>query len=308
MSKVLCIGDIALDVIVRLDGEGLSQLRYGSDTPSKVSTHGGGTAANVASWLNEIGTPTLLLARIGDDSVGEALIAELQESAIAIHPIVVSGAATGTVVVLVDRSGERTMLPDSGANAGLSESDLPNLDGITAAYISGYSLFNPLSHDGVHRIFQRLRSAGITTFLDPASVGTMLSFAERGRVLRSIPESDVLLLNESEAEFLSGEKNHLAMLDFLLRFAKVVVVKRGELGAIAKSREIADPVSDNLPPRVAIDTTGAGDSFAAGFISSWITNGDLKESLRQGNLIAGRCVESIGARPSHPKKPSNPKK
>lgn len=175
MSKVLCIGDIALDVIVRLDGQGLSQLRYGSDTPSEISTHGGGTAANVASWLHEVGTPALLLARVGDDSVGEALIAEIQDLGIDTHKIIVPSKATGTVVVLVDESGERTMLPDSGANAGLSESDLPSLDGISSCYISGYSLFNRLSHDGVHRIFKRLHSVGIETFLDPASVGTMLN-------------------------------------------------------------------------------------------------------------------------------------
>lgn len=302
MGKVLCIGDIALDVIVQLEGEGLGQLRYGSDTPSQVSTHGGGTAANVASWLHEVGTPALLLARIGDDSVGEALISQIQDLGIATHPVTIAGAATGTVVVLVDRSGERTMLPDSGANAGLSESDLPTLDGVTACYISGYSLFNPLSHQGVHRIFQRLRAQGIETFLDPASVGTMLKFAERERVLQSIPESDVLLLNESEAEFLSGASSHDAMLEFLLRFARIVVVKRGEMGAIARSRDSGDLVSDILPPRPAIDTTGAGDSFAAGFISSWIVNRDLKESLHRGNLIAGRCVELVGARPSNPKK------
>lgn len=302
MAKVLCIGDIALDVIVLLDGQGLSQLRYGSDTPSKVSTHGGGTAANVASWLQEVGTPALLLARVGDDSVGEALIAEVQDMAVATHQITVSGRATGTVVVLVDRSGERTMLPDSGANAGLSESDLPPLDEITACYLSGYSLFNPLSHEGVHRIYRQLRSAGIETFLDPASVGTMLKFAEREKVLQSIPETDVLLLNESEAEFLSAESSHEGMLEFLLRFARVVVVKRGESGAVARSRDSAEIVSDILPPRLAIDTTGAGDSFAAGFISSWIISGNIKEALRQGNLIAGRCVESVGARPSNPKK------
>ena len=302
MSKVLCIGDIALDVIVRLDGQGLSQLRYGSDTPSEISTHGGGTAANVASWLHEVGTPALLLARVGDDSVGEALIAEIQDLGIETHQIIVPSKATGTVVVLVDESGERTMLPDSGANAGLSESDLPSLDGISSCYISGYSLFNRLSHDGVHRIFRRLHSVGIETFLDPASVGTMLKFAKREEVLQSIPESDVLLLNESEAEFLSGESDLEAMLEFLLRFARIAVIKRGELGAVARSREDALLISDILPPRIAIDTTGAGDSFAAGFISSWITNRDLKESLRQGNLIAGRCVELVGARPSNPKK------
>lgn len=296
-GRILCIGDVALDVLVQLDGTGLEQLRYGSDTPSHVSTHGGGTGGNVASWLKEVGADPLLLARIGRDSVGAALLREIRSLGIEIHEIVVEEVATGTVVVLVDKSGERTMLPDSGANAGLSVADLPPLDGIEGAYISGYSLFNPLSHQGVHEIFTRLRTHQIETFLDPASVGTMLKFAPREKVLRSLPLSDVMILNQSEAEFLSGETDLESMLENLLPFSSLVVIKRGDQGAIARGRDFQSSVADLQEPRKAVDTTGAGDSFAAGFIASWVKERNVKGALIAGNLTAGRCVESLGARP-----------
>jgi sugar/nucleoside kinase (ribokinase family) len=303
-KRVLCIGDIALDVIVKLeiDGgqEGFSTLRYGSDTPSQVITRGGGAAANVASWLTTTDVQPELIARIGGDSVGVALLDELMDIGVLCHRREVSEMSTGTVVVLVDKSGERTMFPDSGANAGLSTHDLPSLSGFSAAYISGYSLFNKKSHQGVVEIFGRLKQAGIPTFFDPASVGTMSTFADHGSILELLPFSDVMLLNESEARFLSGldTKPLEAVFEALAHLAAIIVIKRNSLGAFAFDSLTKNICSDQQERREAIDTTGAGDSFAAGFISEWIKNRDVLAALKEGNLMAGQCVEVIGARPA----------
>ena len=302
-NRILCIGDIALDVIVKLDVDGgqrgFSSLRYGSDTPSQVITRGGGAAANVASWLKTVDVEAEILVRIGQDSVGEALVSELELQGIRCHRRVIDDLATGTVVVLVDKSGERTMLPDSGANAGLNAADLPLLEGFEAAYISGYALFNKKSHNGVLEIFSTLRRAKIPIFFDPASVGTMSTFADRSTIVDSMPLSDVMLLNESEARFLSDL--HDAPLEEVLialtRFSKIVIIKRNELGALAIESESGKTFEDRQPRREPIDTTGAGDSFAAGFIAEWIKERDILAALKSGNLMAGRCVEVIGARP-----------
>ncbi len=302
-GRVLCIGDIALDVIVKLEIDGgqknFSSLRYGSDTPSKVITRGGGAAANVASWLAGADVDAELLVRIGRDSVGEALVSELEAQGIKCHRRVIEDLPTGTVVVLVDKSGERTMLPDSGANAGLNAGDLPELDGFEAAYISGYALFNKKSHTGVIDIFSKLREAKVPIFFDPASVGTMSAFADRSEIIEAIPLSDVMLLNESEARFLS-DLNDAPLEEVLIsltRFAKMVVIKRNELGAFAIDSESGKTYKDRQPRREPMDTTGAGDSFAAGFIAQWIKERDVMAALKSGNLMAGRCVEVIGARP-----------
>ena len=301
--RVLCIGDIAHDVIVKLDidgGEkGFSSLRYGSDTPSQVITRGGGAAANVASWLATVDAAPELLVRIGKDSVGEALVSELEDQGIHCHRRVIDDLATGTVVVLVDKSGERTMLPDSGANAGLNANDLPELHGYQAAYISGYALFNKKSHDGVLEIFSKLRDAKIPIFFDPASVGTMSTFADRSTIIDAMPLSDVMLLNESEARFLTDLPHEPLdeVLSSLTRFARMVIIKRNEHGALAMDSESGKKFEDRQPRREPIDTTGAGDSFAAGFIAEWIKERDVTAALKSGNLMAGRCVEVIGARP-----------
>ena len=302
-QRVLCIGDIALDVIVKLeiDGgqEGFASLRYGSDTPSQVITRGGGAAANVASWLATIDVEPELLVRIGRDSVGEALVNELEAQGIRCHRRVIDRLSTGTVVVLVDKSGERTMLPDSGANAGLNASDLPDLDGYEAAYISGYALFNKKSHDGVVEIFSKLRAAKIPIIFDPASVGTMSTFADHLTIIDAIPFSDVMVLNESEARFLCDldEAPLEEVLVSLTRFANLVIIKRNELGAFAIDVESRKTFSDRQPRREPRDTTGAGDSFAAGFIAEWIKDRDVAAALKSGNLMAGECVQVIGARP-----------
>lgn len=305
--RVLCIGDIALDVIVKLDveggSEGLAALRYGSDTPSQVITRGGGAAANVASWLTTTEAKAELVARIGNDSVGQALASELESEGVLCHRVLVPDVATGTVVVIVDRSGERTMFPDSGANAGLSVADLPPISGFSAAYISGYALFNRSSHQGVLEIFASLASAGIPIIFDPASIGTMSTFADRARVIELLPRSDVMILNESEARFLAdNEVDPLEdVMSFLTRFATTVVIKRNEAGAIAFDSVTGERFTDRQSRREPMDSTGAGDSFAAGFIAEWIKERDLMASITSGNLTAGRCVQVIGARP--PKSP-----
>ena len=305
--RVLCIGDIALDVIVKLDidggPDGFARLLYGSDTPSQVITRGGGAAANVAAWLATTEAKPELISRIGNDSVGAALIDELEALGVHCHRRDVEGLSTGTVVVLVDRSGERTMLPDSGANAGLGSADLPTLDDYGAAYISGYALFNRRSHQGVLEIFERLRESGIPTFFDPASVGTMSTFADQESIMRILPRSDVMLLNESEARFLAQQESSEIgeVFQALSHLASTVVIKRNELGAFACDSASGEIIEDRQARREPVDSTGAGDSFAAGFIAAWIKDRNLKAALKSGNLMAGRCVELIGARP--PKSP-----
>ncbi len=288
---ILCIGDIALDVIVLIG----SDINYGSDTPSKISTHGGGAAANTAAWLAHSGAQVYLCARVGDDVAGRSVLAELDQLGISHSMNPIKELATGVVVVLVDKTGERTMFPDSGANSGLSERDLPPLDEVTVAHLSGYSLFNPLSTDGVVKIIERLKSKNIPIFFDPASIGTMSIFGIE-KVKQYLPLMDGLFLNEEEAIFITGKTNVESALDELTGQIPLVVIKQGSRGSTAKSRggEIVQLPALEL---TILDSTGAGDSFAAGFILEWIATHDLATSLRQAIAMASLCVVTIGGRP-----------
>ena len=292
MPRILCIGDAMLDVMVLID----SDIHYGSDTPSRITTHGGGAAANTATWMAHQGNQVFFVSRVGNDAAGRAVISELDAWRIEHKEIQQSEGKTGVVVVIVDKTGQRTMFPDSGANSGLSITDLPNLTNFDAAFLSGYSLFNPASTKGVEEIIAAIKGAGIPLIFDPASVGTISHFGLE-KAMSYLNQMDVILPNEEEALFLSQSSTIDEALSNLKKHTSTVVIKCGDRGAygVAHSREPIFATTTALTP---IDTTGAGDAFAAAFIPKWITTHDLQESMAAGNALAGQCVTIIGARPS----------
>ena len=292
MSRFLCIGDAALDVIVKMQTE----LHVGSDTASQISMHGGGAAANTATWLADLGHDVFFSCRLGDDAAGRAIAAEFDQWGIEYHKEFLANEKTGVVVVLVNNAGERTMFPDSGANSGIDEKNLPPLAGFDAAFLSGYSLFNPLSTSGVLRMISMIKAANIPLIFDPASVGTMTSFG-RERVLEMLSVMDIAIMNDDEARFITGKNELNDALESLTSLVPLVVIKTGSSGAIAQLR--GDTLLESKTEAIAaIDTTGAGDAFAAGFIPRWLESHDPLESMKAGNEVARRCVAIIGARPS----------
>ena len=293
-AKVLCIGDVMLDVITKIDVMP-SQINYGSDTPSQISTHGGGAAGNVASWLTRTDATATIVGHVGNDAAGSALAAEFDALGVLHNNLVVENAHSGVVVVLVDPTGERTMFPDNGANSGLHIGDLPDLDGFTAVYLSGYSPLDPLSLPGIKEMITKIRAAGIPIYFDPASVGGMKT-VPLAEVKSWLPMMDVILLNEEEAFYLSGSTNIEDSLDFLLHSCETAVIKRGSHGAVGKSRG-SESVSVPALHTTVVDTTGAGDSFAAGFISHFAAKKDLQQAMMAGAEVAAHCVAIVGARP-----------
>jgi len=293
-AKVLCIGDVMLDVVTKI-GVLPSQINYGSDTPAQISTHGGGAAGNVAAWLTRTDARATIVGHVGNDAAGSALVSEFDALGVRHHNLVVDNGHSGVVVVLVDPTGERTMFPDNGANSGLELQDLPELDEYNSVYISGYSPLDPLSLSGIKQMITKIREAKIPIYFDPASVGGMKEVAI-GEVKSWLPLMDVLLLNEEEAIYLTDTSDIESALEILLKDCETVVIKRGSHGAIGKSRG-GESVSVPAIPTTVVDTTGAGDSFAAGFISYFATKKDLARALMAGAEVAAHCVAIIGARP-----------
>ena len=280
-----------MDVSVFID----SEIHKGGDTQAFITTQGGGAAANVARWLAHMGCDTFLCSRVADDTNGLILQKELDAFNVRHSDYRVPHEKTGTVVVLVSENGERTMFPDSGSNSGLSSADLPPLDGFTAAYLSGYALINSQSRTNVLEMIQILKAKGIPLVFDPGTVGA----------LRRIPNSmlqewirmmDILLLNEEEALYISQISDLHGALIALATKAPVVVIKRGAAGVTAISEQVRTVELPALDVEV-IDTTGAGDSFAAGFIASWFDEGIVEKAVENGIAQASRCCAMVGARP-----------
>jgi sugar/nucleoside kinase (ribokinase family) len=290
-QKVLCIGDVMLDVVVALQ----APINYGEDTPSKITTHGGGAAGNVASWIAHAGTAASIVARIGNDSAGAAITSEFEDLGVDYSSLRKTSDATGVVVVVVDKKGERTMFPETGANSGLVVTDMPDLAGFDAAYVSGYALLNPRSRAGVLEMIAVIKSAGLPIFYDTVTVGAMKEI-DRALIQSWLPLMDYVLPNEEEALYVADAADIDSALTKLLELCPAVIIKRGPSGATAQNRGGTRIDIDAINTVVA-DTTGAGDSFAAGFIATKISGGDLSASLKAGVTLAAKCVANIGARP-----------
>ena len=290
--KILCIGDIMLDVTVLLN----RPIVEGLETRAKISTQGGGAAANVASWLSHNKTPAYLVTRVGSDSAGQTLLAELDAYGVEHSNSVIPNMNTGVVIVIVGADGERTMFPDSGANSGLGLSDLPDLAQFSAVYLSAYSLINPQSRAGILEIISKIKAAGLRIIMDPATVGVLMEVGVKA-ANDWLSFVDCIILNEEESYFLTGKKNPIDAAGELLKSVNTVVIKRGSNGALGQTRG-GQLVQLEAKQTTVVNTTGAGDAFAAGFISVWAKNGELLEALESGIDLAAKCVALIGARPT----------
>ena len=290
MKKILCIGDVALDVIAQLK----EQINYGNDTASRISTHPGGQAANVACWITRTNNKSQLVARVGNDPVGFALVSDLDKYGVEHKSLMRSGRPSGVVVILVDSNGERTMFPDNGANADLEASDLPDLSDVNGVFVSGYALLDFRSREAVLKMIKKVRETKIPIFMDPTTTGAMKA-VPKTEVLEWIGMMDGILLNNEEARYL-GESDDIEIAEAnLQKHTPLVVIKLGSRGAMAvNGSEFAKvpAVTTNV-----VDTTGAGDSFAAGFIPKWLETSDLEEALNAGTALAAKCVATVGARP-----------
>jgi len=290
MKKILCMGDVALDVIAQLK----EQINYGNDTASKISTHPGGQAANVATWITRTNNKAVIVARVGNDPVGFALVSDLDKYGVEHHGLMNSGRPSGVVVILVDSNGERTMFPDNGANADLEVSDLPPLDDVDGVFLSGYALLDFRSRDAALGMIRKFREKNIPIFFDPTTTGAM-KVVPKEEILDWVGMVDGILLNNEEARYL-GESDDLEEAEENLRKrTPLVVIKLGSRGAtgVYKDQFAKVPaVTTNV-----VDTTGAGDSFAAGFIPKWLETSDLEQALNAGTALAAKCVATVGARP-----------
>jgi sugar/nucleoside kinase (ribokinase family) len=292
---VVSLGDLMTDVVAVT----AEPTAHGSDTRSTVQVTDGGAAANTAAWLAATGHPTTYVGRVGDDLLGRAALDRLRDGGVQVHARLDDGARTGACVVVVDATGARTMYPDPGANARLSVDDLPHalLAGRNPLHlhVSGYALLDDGSREAALEALALARAAGHTTSVDPASAGPIARVGVP-QVLRWVTDVDLLLANEDEACLLAGSPDPSAAAAALAVGAREVVVKLGPAGA-AWSRSGSDQVLVAAGPGTVVDTTGAGDAFAAGFLPVWLAGGEPAAALRAGCDLAARVVGSVGARP-----------
>lgn len=285
------VGDIVDDISVRvLDG-----VTEGSDTNAEIRLRPGGSAANVAAWLGHLGTDAVFCGRVGADGVDRHVRA-LADFGVETHLAGDLDRTTATIVLQLDREGERTMFVDRGANSGLVAADIPAeaWRDVTWLHLTGYSFFDPATRPVALELIAGARRREVGVSVDPSTV-SFLRAAGAVAFLGWIDGVELVLPNIDEARVLIGSKGPQIDLDALAdRFAHVVVTL-GSMGAAYLSGKERIQVT---APRVdVVDTTGAGDAFAAGFLTRWVDGGTPEEALDGGRAAAETCVAHLGARP-----------
>ncbi|MBK1788714.1 carbohydrate kinase family protein [Prauserella cavernicola] len=287
--KVVVVGDAGLDVVARHDGP----VVHGGDTRARVRLTGGGAGANTALWLRTAGAQPTLVARIGTDLGGHAVRTGLEAAGVECAFAVDAEAPTCCVVVLVDNDGQRSMLPDRGANANLCPEDVDAgaLAGARHLHLSGYVLLDPSSRPAGLAALAAAREAGLTTSVDPQSAALL---TDPAAFLDDVHGVDVLLPNAVELEAIAGEPGVDAAAR-LLDTVGAVVVTTGLGGASWVGRDGVHSVpSDPVP---CVDSTGAGDAFNAGLLAAWLRGESTEDSLRTGVRLGSLAVSRVGAQP-----------
>jgi sugar/nucleoside kinase (ribokinase family) len=306
VSRIVVLGDVMVDVVARLSGP----VAVGSDSAARIEWGFGGSAANVAAWLAFAGAERpALVGRVGDDAQGAAATTELAAAGVDTHLAVDGERPTGTCIVLVMPDGERSMLPDAGANDALRAEDLPDalLAGGGHLHVVGYALLREGSRDAARAAIERAKSAGMTVSVDPSS-GALLS----PEFLDLAEGADLLLPNADEAAALTGARDPAKAARKLAKRFPEVVVKLGDEGVLWKGRDsegrmegetTLDAWRGELPEK---DTTGAGDAFAAGLLAGRLRGDGPTREFSLASLLAGMAVHSPGGRPPRGARPMRP--
>ena len=288
---VVVVGDVATDVVVVLEGDPAP----GSDRPASIVTRGGGAAANVAAHLARLGTAVELAGCVGDDPAGAGLAAELAAAGVRLALRTVTGVPTGTVVSLVEGDGQRSMLADRGANLELADGDVAVPGAGGHLYVSGYTLLDPRPRTAGLQALRDAVAAGCTVSVDPASTGPLARYGV-DRWLADTAGATLLLPNAEEARLLTGCEDVEDAARALAARYPVVTVKLGPDGALWASGDVL--VHRPAHPTTVVDTTGAGDAFAAGLLAAWLSRPDVDPAaaLDAGQALAAAVVRQPGAR------------
>ena len=281
--EVVVVGDVMVDVVTVPEGP----IAPRSDTPSRIRSQGGGSAANTACWLAWLGVPVGLVAAVGDDALGRAALAELEAAGVRFLGTVVGGRPTGTCVVLVDEAGERTMLPDRGANDALAVGAVGELAGARWLHLSGYALLGSGSRAAGRAAAEAATAANVPWSLDASSAAPLRSMGADS-FLALATGCSVLFANDDEVAALGG-------FDAVLARGHELVAKHGVDGSSwTDGRATASACADRA---TLIDSVGAGDAFDAGFLHARLGGADPGQALRAGAAVAATCLSVAGGRP-----------
>jgi sugar/nucleoside kinase (ribokinase family) len=311
MLKVLGIGNALVDVMTSLENDALlaelnlpkgsmqlvdevSIERAFSQTKKlKQILASGGSAANTINGLANLGIKTSFIGKVGNDEMGEFFMSDMVKNGI--NPMLLKGVSgTGIALALVSPDSERTFAVNLGAAIEMVPSDLKieMFEGFHLFHIEGYLVQN---HQLIEKALMLAKKAGLKISLDLASYNVV----ENNKIfLEKVVENyvDIIFANEDEAKAFTG-KSPEESLNYLSKIVEIAIVKVGEKGSFIKKGDLVHKVG--VTKANCIDTTGAGDLYASGFLYGLLNEIPLNICGEIGAILSGNVIEQIG--PKMPK-------
>lgn len=306
--KIIGFGNALVDILVQIKDDellknlglpkGSMQLIEPSRIPSIIGAIqdkpvfrvSGGSAANTIHGLAKLGTHCGFAGKVGNDDLGAFYARDFSDIGVDCT-LLKSTNETGRAYTFVSKDAERTFAVYLGAAVELSPEEItPALfSGASMMHVEGYQVQNTAL---LEKTLQTARDSGVQISLDLASYNVVESHLDF--LQKIIPRYvDIVFANEEEAKAYTGEEPEKA-LDHLAKEVDVAVVKIGEKGSLVRRGTETAQIS-TLPVSV-LDTTGAGDQYAAGFLHGFVNQLSLRQCGKLGALLAGAVIENIGAR------------
>ena len=293
--SLLVYGDASVDISLRIECLPAAGLDAAAHHPSVTV---GGSAANCAATTARLGAGVELVARIGDDLFAQVIVDDLLSHGVGTSGLQVANGPSALVVALIDPHGQRTFISARGPASGRIPDDIyiPLLDEATLVHVSGYAFQDRQSRSTALHLLEQARRRGLSTSVDPSPL-----FAEHYH-----PDSgwldgvDYLFPNTHEATAITGIASPQDAANALRSLgASAVVVTMGADGCLLNDEDgVAHfPAVTEYP---VVDTTGAGDGFAGGFLAVTLSGGTPRQGCRVGNLVAALVIAEAGGHSAVP--------
>lgn len=285
---VLVVGELNVDLILRGDvTPAFGQVEKLVDDATLTI---GSSSAIFACGAARLGLKVAFIGKVGDDDFGRFMLRELAGRNVDTSGVIVDKSIKTGLTVVLSRGNDRAILTYPGSIAALryDEIDLTMLSRARHVHVGSYFLLDNLRPD-IPRLFEAAHAQGLTTSMD-----TNYDPAEQwnGGLSDVLKHTDILLPNETELCAITHVDDVHAALKAASQLVPLVALKRGADGALAQQGEIITS-AESIPVQVG-DTTGAGDSFDAGFIYSWLNGWDTAKSLRLACVCGGLSTRAAG--------------
>lgn len=292
--EVVVVGELNVDLILQ-DIASFPEIGKEKIARDMLLTMGSASAI-FATNVAKLGNKTSFIGKLGDDSYGQLVIKTLKERSVDTSGIIIDNKVKTGITVSMTFPHNYAMVTYMGAMESFTINDI-GFEFLAQAKHMHFSSFylQPGIRPDSALLFSKCKEMGITTSFDPSWDPEETWNDDIFEVLKNV---DVFLPNEQEALNIAGCESIKDALEKLSEYSKIVVIKLGKNGAITKSNgEIIQTTTFNLETK---DTTGAGDSFNAGFISSWLAGNDIRKCLVMGNACGALATTKLGGSTASP--------